>query len=281
MHTGLKGVVDTLETEQQRRLRTTVFLRNDLPWWVSVCGYIGLAVLSIIVIPILYPPVPVCSLEVLVTTATQLGIHASSCMLLLYPLMSTIVNSLSFILMSTLSFILTHSCPPTQQQRYFILIGFLVGPIFAAANAYCAGLTDWNIASLYGKLDIFVFAAWGGSNGGVTSGLVMCGIMFACAGAGADLMQDLKTGYLTLSSSTSMFVAQVLGCLGGVVISPSVFQLFYTAFPLGVPGTAYPAPFADVFRSLVHEVRCCVYHWWSVGVFLRTLYSESHCIFVS
>lgn len=69
------------------------------------------------------------------------------------------------------------------------MVGFLLGPLFAAANSYCAGLTDWSLASLYGKLGIFAFAAWAGSSYGVTCGLVMCGVLFAFAGAGADLMQ--------------------------------------------------------------------------------------------
>lgn len=59
MHTGLKGVEDKLETEADRRLRTTVFLRHNVPWWVGIGGYVLLMVLSIVVIPLLYPPVPV------------------------------------------------------------------------------------------------------------------------------------------------------------------------------------------------------------------------------
>ena len=156
MHTGLKGVTDKLESEQERRLRTTVFLRSNLPWWVGVGGYVALTILSIIVIPLLYSPVPVRLLLIWSRHRIEAAHHDG------------------------------HISPP---QRYFILLGFLAGPIFAAANAYCAGLTDWNISSLYGKLGIFVFAAWAGTSYGVTCGLVMCGVLFASAGAGSDLMQ--------------------------------------------------------------------------------------------
>jgi hypothetical protein len=41
----------------QRRLRTEVFLREVIPWWLAPLGYGGLGVLSTIFIPMIYPPV--------------------------------------------------------------------------------------------------------------------------------------------------------------------------------------------------------------------------------
>ncbi len=34
------------------------------------------------------------------------------------------------------------------------------------------GLTDWDMASMYGKLGICLFSAWSGPEGGITAGLV-------------------------------------------------------------------------------------------------------------
>lgn len=53
------------------------------------------------------------------------------------------------------------------------------------ANAYGCGLTDWDMASLYGKLCIFAFAAWGSQSGGVTAGLAVCGVMLSVTSAAA------------------------------------------------------------------------------------------------
>lgn len=53
------------------------------------------------------------------------------------------------------------------------------------ANAYGCGLTDWDTASLYGKLCIFAFAAWAGQSGGVTAGLAVCGVMISVTSAAA------------------------------------------------------------------------------------------------
>ena len=99
-------------------------------------------------------------------------------------------------------------------------------------------------ASLFGKIGIFAFAAWAGAqNGGVIAGLSVCGIFLsvtaAAAGAlrsavtpacaqeqavmrrqvwlivlnRAGLMGDFRTGWITLTSPRSMFVAQVVGSL--------------------------------------------------------------------
>ena len=58
-------------------------------------------------------------------------------------------------------------------------------------------LTDWNMASLYGKLAIFIFAAWAGLDaGGVIAGLAVCGVVFASVSSASDLMQDFRTGWV-------------------------------------------------------------------------------------
>jgi OPT family oligopeptide transporter len=139
--------------------------------------------------------------------------------------------------------------PPAKW--YMCLCVALISPLLAFANAYGAGLTDWNMASLYGKLIILIFAAWGGvDNAGVTSGLAVCGIGFASIAAASDLMQDFKTGYLTSSSPRAMFVAQLVGAIMGCVIAPLCFLMFYSSFDLGVPGTQYAAPYATVYRGM-------------------------------
>lgn len=89
----------------QRRLRQEVFLREVIPWWLAPVGYGGLAVLSIIFIPMVYTPV----------------------------------------------------------RWYYVAVAYLVTPLFALPNSYGAGLTDWDCASMYGKLALFVFAAWAGA----------------------------------------------------------------------------------------------------------------------
>jgi OPT family oligopeptide transporter len=139
-----------------------------------------------------------------------------------------------------------------ELKWYYIVSICIFAPTLAFCNAFGCGLTDWSLASTYGKLAIFIIGAWAGpNNGGVLAGLAACGVMMNIVSTASDLMQDFKTGYLTLASPRAMFVSQVIGTALGCVISPCVFWLFYNAFPdLGVPGTEYPAPYALVYHNI-------------------------------
>ncbi|XP_047068165.1 probable metal-nicotianamine transporter YSL13 [Lolium rigidum] len=139
-----------------------------------------------------------------------------------------------------------------QLKWYQILVAYIVAPVLAFCNAYGAGLTDWSLVTTYGKLAIFAFGAWtGASHGGVLAGLAACGVMMNIVSTASDLMQDFKTGYLTLASPRSMFISQVIGTAMGCVIAPCVFWLFYKAFDnVGISGSEYPAPNAAIFRSI-------------------------------
>ncbi|PIA33838.1 hypothetical protein AQUCO_04000127v1 [Aquilegia coerulea] len=138
--------------------------------------------------------------------------------------------------------------PP--MKWYFVLGSYVIAPALAFCNSYGTGLTDWNLASTYGKIGIFVFASVIGGNGGVIAGLAACGVMMSIVSTAADLMQDFKTGYLTFSSAKSMFVSQLVGTAMGCVIAPLTFWLFWTAFDIGDPNGPYKAPYAIIFREM-------------------------------
>ena len=48
--------------------------------------------------------------------------------------------------------------PPVKW--YFVLVAYLLIPLVALPNVYGTGLTDWDECSMYGKLCLFLFAAW-------------------------------------------------------------------------------------------------------------------------
>lgn len=138
-----------------------------------------------------------------------------------------------------------------QLKWYQILVAYLIAPVLAFCNAYGCGLTDWSLASNYGKFAIIIFSSWVGLNGGgVIAGLASCGVMMSIVSTASDLMQDFKTGYLTLASPRSMFFSQVLGTAMGCVMSPLVFWFFYKAYPIGDPDGAYPAPYGLMYRGI-------------------------------
>ena len=82
------------------------------------------------------------------------------------------------------------------------------------------------------------------------TGLAACGVMMNIVSTASDLMQDFKTGYLTLSSPRSMFFSQVLGTAMGCIVSPLVFWFFYRAYSVGDPHGSYPAPYGALFRGI-------------------------------
>lgn len=182
----------TLSYDDKRR--TEMFLKDQIPPWFAIAGYVTIAIISIVTLPHIF--------------------H--------------------------------------QLKWYYIVCIYIIAPALAFCNAYGCGLTDWSLASTYGKLAIFTIGSWAGaSNGGVLAGLAACGVMMNIVSTASDLMQDFKTGYMTLASPKSMFVSQVIGTAMGCIISPCVFWLFYKAFvTLGHPGSAYPAPYALVYRNM-------------------------------
>lgn len=133
---------------------------------------------------------------------------------------------------------------------YLVLCSYIIAPALAFCNSYGTGLTDWSLASTYGKIGLFIIASLVGKDGGVIAGLAACGVMMSIVSTAADLMQDFKTGYLTLSSAKSMFVSQLVGTAMGCIIAPLTFWLFWSAFEIGTPDSPYKAPYAVIFREM-------------------------------
>uniref|UniRef100_A0A0D9VIY2 Uncharacterized protein n=1 Tax=Leersia perrieri TaxID=77586 RepID=A0A0D9VIY2_9ORYZ len=137
-----------------------------------------------------------------------------------------------------------------QVKWYYVVVAYVLAPVLGFSNAYGTGLTDMNMSYNYGKIALFIFAAWGGRENGVIAGLVGCGIVKQLVQVSADLMHDFKTGYLTLTSPRSMLVGQAIGTAMGCIISPLTFLLFYKAFDIGNPDGYWKAPYALIFRNM-------------------------------
>ncbi|GFP98999.1 probable metal-nicotianamine transporter ysl4 [Phtheirospermum japonicum] len=133
---------------------------------------------------------------------------------------------------------------------YLVLCSYILAPALAFCNSYGTGLTDWSLASTYGKIGLFMIASLVGSHGGVLAGLAACGVMMSIVSTAADLMQDFKTGYLTLSSAKSMFVSQLVGTAMGCIIAPLTFWMYWRAFDIGSPDSPYKAPYAVIYREM-------------------------------
>ncbi|KAL1830957.1 hypothetical protein DCAR_0100911 [Daucus carota subsp. sativus] len=176
----------------KKKKQDMIFLKDGIPNWFAASGYVGLAAISITVMPQIFPPL----------------------------------------------------------KWYLVLCAYIIAPALAFCNSYGTGLTDWSLASTYGKIGLFIIASLVGRDGGVVAGLASCGVMMSIVSTAADLMQDFKTGYLTLSSAKSMFVSQLIGTAMGCIIAPLTFWLFWSAFEIGTPDSPYKAPYAVIFREM-------------------------------
>ncbi|KNA14095.1 hypothetical protein SOVF_110930 [Spinacia oleracea] len=137
-----------------------------------------------------------------------------------------------------------------QVKWYYVIIAYILSPILSFANAYGAGLTDQNMAYNYGKVAIFILAALAGKDNGVVAGLVGCGVIKSVAYVSCTLMQDFKTGHMTLSSPRSMLLSQAVGTAIGCIASSLIFFLFYQAFDVGNPNGEFKAPYALIYRNM-------------------------------
>lgn len=137
-----------------------------------------------------------------------------------------------------------------EVKWYYVIIAYILAPALGFCNAYGAGLTDMNMAYNYGKVSLFILAAWAGKDSGVVAGLVGCGLVKSVVSISADLMHDFKTGHLTLTSPRSMLLSQVIGTAMGCIIAPLIFFLFYRAFDIGNPDGSFKAPYALIYRNM-------------------------------
>ena len=112
--------------------RTQLFLKDQIPSWLALGGYVSIAAISTAILPQIF--------------------H--------------------------------------QLKWYHVLVIYIFAPVLAFCNAYGCGLTDWSLASNYGKLAIFTIGAWAGKDqGGVLAGLAACGVMMNIVSTASDLSQ--------------------------------------------------------------------------------------------
>lgn len=133
-----------------------------------------------------------------------------------------------------------------------VLVAFLLGPPVALANGFGSGLTDVDNSANYAVVAMFLFAAWAAATGGngIIAGCIISGVLMVFSVSAAVLLQDLRTGYITLATPSSLLVAQVLGAAFGVLFSPLAFALFWRTGQVGRADGPYPAPFASVTRGM-------------------------------
>ncbi|RLM99290.1 putative metal-nicotianamine transporter YSL3 [Panicum miliaceum] len=137
---------------------------------------------------------------------------------------------------------------------YHMALLFVILPIFTFCNTYGTGLTDWSVAQTYARFLLFIIAALIAKPGAIIASLAVCGVAVAALNVSSQAMQDLKTGYMTLTNPRAVVAGHIYGVLIGSIINPCIFLAFEAnakdTAPIGSKDSGYPCPSASIYRAI-------------------------------
>jgi uncharacterized oligopeptide transporter (OPT) family protein len=120
---------------------------------------------------------------------------------------------------------------------------------FALALVACrvTGETDTTPVGAMGKITQLTFGVL--SPGNVNVNLMSANVTAAAAGSSADLLTDLKSGYLLGANPRKQFLAQFAGIFVGTLVSVLAFRLLIPDASL-LGSNLFPAPAAQTWRAV-------------------------------
>jgi uncharacterized oligopeptide transporter (OPT) family protein len=129
---------------------------------------------------------------------------------------------------------------------YLSLVAIVLSAILSTVATRSVGETDINPVGGMGKVTQLVFG--GLAPGQMTTNLMAAAITGGGASQAADMMQDLKTGYLLRAAPRKQFLAQLAGICAGILFAVPVYKLLTSAYELG--GEKLPAPAALAWKAM-------------------------------
>ncbi len=129
---------------------------------------------------------------------------------------------------------------------YLSLIAIVLSAVLSTVATRSVGETDINPVGGMGKVTQLVFG--GLAPGQMTTNLMAAAITGGGASQAADMMQDLKTGYLLRAAPRKQFLAQLAGICAGILFAVPVYELLTNAYTLG--GEKLPAPAAFAWKAM-------------------------------
>ncbi|NMC44621.1 MAG: OPT family oligopeptide transporter [candidate division Zixibacteria bacterium] len=124
-----------------------------------------------------------------------------------------------------------------------VVMAFLLAIVCCRAT----GETDITPVGAMGKITQLLFGVLAPSN--MTTNLMTASVTAGGADSSADLLTDLKSGYLLGANPRKQFIAQFLGIFAGVlVVIPAFYLLIPDAASLGTD--RWPAPAAQVWAAV-------------------------------
>ncbi|MFM2152944.1 MAG: hypothetical protein RL199_1379 [Pseudomonadota bacterium] len=126
-------------------------------------------------------------------------------------------------------------------------VAVLISGVLAIVACRATGETDMTPIGALGKITQLTYGLLIPQN--LTANLMTANVTSSIAGSSADLLTDLKSGYLLGANPRKQFLAQFFGVFAGTLVAvPGFYLLVPTAETLG--GEKFPAPAAQVWKAV-------------------------------
>jgi OPT family oligopeptide transporter len=129
---------------------------------------------------------------------------------------------------------------------FMTVFAVLLSSVLSMIAVRSTGETDINPIGGMGKVTQLVFG--GIAPGSIPTNLMSAAITRSGASQAADMMQDLKTGYMLGANPFKQFKAQCIGIFVGMLVCIPVYKLFDTAYVIGEGDL--PAPAAHAWKAM-------------------------------
>ncbi len=148
--------------------------------------------------------------------------------------------------------IATIGCVITNQWFFHISIGLgivavLLSGLLAIVACRATGETDTTPIGALGKITQLTYGLLIPQN--ITANLMTANVTASIAGSSADLLTDLKSGYLLGANPRQQFLAQFFGVFAGTVVAVFGFYALVPT-PSAIGSGKFPAPAAQVWKAV-------------------------------
>jgi OPT family oligopeptide transporter len=132
---------------------------------------------------------------------------------------------------------------------YWGLLAVLLSFVLSLVACRATGETDITPIGAMGKVTQLFYGVTLPAN--PVANLMTAGVTAGAATSSADLLTDLKSGYLLGANPRKQFIAQSWGIVAGtLVVVPMWYVLVPDASSIGASSKAFPAPAAEVWASV-------------------------------
>ena len=123
----------------------------------------------------------------------------------------------------------------------------LLSGLLAIVACRATGETDTTPIGALGKITQLTYGVLIPQN--ITANLMTANVTASIAGSSADLLTDLKSGYLLGANPRKQFLAQFFGVFAGTAVAvPAFYALVPNAQAIG--NNTFPAPSAQVWKAV-------------------------------